>query len=211
MPKPNPDALVAINAGRSDHAVSQQFMAIVSPCSQCQNFQSDPTKGFPMCPRRYWMEQAEQAAEIEGLPKPPAYLTETGTDSDDQLANPVHSGSNQITSVWVAAVEDNRRILNGDGTVATGSLLDPGFDTRYIRCRLTPAVPAMHQAGYWASGAMKELDQLVVTALNSFQETFELGQASGSPVLIQGFAQKVNFAFSFTQTTPSMDRLANGV
>lgn len=189
------------------------FKALISPCSECRNFQTDPNQGFPMCPRRMWMERRESFRKLQNVLEPAAYLTETGTGESDKLSNPVYFRDEQTIVVWIAAIQDNRITMNPDGTVATGSILSRyAFDTRYIRCHTMPVLPEEHWAEMLLKGAYKEWDRLLVTPMKEEQEHMAANQLElGQAVQMGGFAKKVNFTWDFAQTTPKADRLASGL
>jgi hypothetical protein len=188
------------------------FKAVVSPCSECQNYKTAPAEGLPMCPRRMWAEQKERFKNEQDVPEPSAYLTASGTDAPDKFANPVYSKEQQTILVWVAPIQDNRGALDRGGAFATGNILNRfAFDTRYIRCHTVPFLPEEHWAELLVKGAYKEWDRLLVTPVKEEQE-------QGAPNAIQlpeivhmgGFARKVNFTFDCPQTAPKADRIVSG-
>jgi len=185
-------------------------LAIVSPCSQCKN-QLDATKdGKPFCPRRMWQTSlaqneanGESDPSIESLA---AYGTEgTDAEGDKSLRNPVYLNDGKTVLVWIATLRDNSGIHDTNGNPVVPSILDPSFipdNTDYIRCRLFPFVPAVHEAAYRQSGAMKEGDQVVATLVQRQQfsatedepQDDSTSEATGrTPIKIDGIVNKVNF------------------
>ena len=186
------------------------FKAVISPCSECQNYQNETGSGFPVCPRRSWEQRAADAEEDDSLPTPPTYLTLKNNDGSDGLANPVYDPTSQVVVVWVAAIQDNRITLDSQGQIVTGGILEQeAFDTRYIQCRSLPVHPEETWGALVTSGLYKEWDRLVVTPMTEDQE--ETGEgANPDPVMLGGVCRKSNFAFGFSMLSPSVDQIASG-
>lgn len=189
------------------------YKAVVSPCSQCKNYQVDSMSGGPACPRRVWDER--RAAAEKNLPvfPPPDYLLATGTDSKDRLSNPVYSQDALCVLVWVAAIHENRVAFNKDGTIGNGNILNrEAFDTKNIVCKALPVVPEETWVSMLTKGSYKEWDQLLVTPMDEEQEEQDPGApADQQPTCkIGGFGKRVDFMFAWTQTAPQTDRLRSG-
>lgn len=193
----------------------RSFRAIISPCSGCQNFQTDPQKGTPACPRRYWEEQSQ--AFIQGtadVEEPPQYLLAKNNDGTRGYQNPVYDAPSQTAVVWVAPLLLNLGSRAPSGELQTGSILEKeAFDTRYIRCQMIPVTPSRSWAELASSGLYKEWDQVVVDPLDQDQWSLQIGgtDVPESPVKIGGVCTKLNFTFSFPMTSPKTDRVPSGM
>ena len=187
------------------------FKAVISPCSTCTNYNTDASTGLPLCPRRFWLEQKKAADAGGNCATPPDYLLESGTEQQDQYSNPVYSQNTSSVIVWVAALFENLQTLQSDGSPLTGSILDPGFDTKYIRCRDLPVHPDESWAGMIHRGTWKEMDQLIVHPMSTENQQ-QSGVLNDSPSDLQfgGVARKTNFAFNFNLVSPTSDRICSG-
>src|SRR5208282_3588738 len=94
-------------------SVGRKELAIVSPCSTCQNFTQPaftaPDPHQQMCPRRLWINQNQN---YPGTVDPVLYTS--GTSDPNTLANPVVDQTTGNYVVWVATIEDNPGIINED-------------------------------------------------------------------------------------------------
>jgi hypothetical protein len=180
-------------------------LGIVSPCSTCKNQLSAPKEGHPPCPRRSLQQRKTELTKAGVDTQHLEHLTLTGREfAPENLQNLLKSGSNDLRNpvywddggavlVWVATLADNGGVRGVDGRLAVTNLLDKTFDTAYLQCHPLPVVPAIDEASYFSNGSFMEWDQLEIR----FSSNQQLDSQSGSPevVLIDGFAQKVNFAF----------------
>lgn len=174
-------------------------MGIVSPCSECKNQRSVSETGLPMCPRRMWMEQAkDDNADVSD------FLAASGTDDEDQLANPVYLEKDSTVLVWVASLEDNRARFQ-DGKQANPHILVPGFDTNYICCTPRPYALNLSESELRAGGVYKEWNQLELTDMATDQLNI-----AGQELPINGFAKKVSFGTFYTYLIPDQDVLVPG-
>lgn len=174
-------------------------LAIVSPCSSCKNQLAENANGRPACPRRRAV-QRKADLEARGLDTSSTdHLVLTGTDGND-LANPVYVDTEESGAilVWVATLKDNPGVRDGQGNLLTPHILNPSFDTQYINCRPLPVVPRDNEAAFFQKGAWAEGDTLEVTIISNQQLNDSPDSDSVDdfqPVLIDGFASKVNFVF----------------
>lgn len=152
-----------------------------------------------MCPRRFWMEMAQD--EAAGTP---AFLSASGTDQDDKLANPVYLEKEATVVVWVAPLEDNRGYFR-QGQRINPDILNPGFDTKYISCALYPYSLKESESGLYQSGVYKEGDQLELAS-------FEINQLdiAGTTLPLGGFAKKVTLVSKHAFALPDEDLLVPG-
>lgn len=173
------------------------YLALVSPCSTCKNQLAAPQPGLPACPRRAIEAKMKQASDAGGDTAAISHLALYGTEGTDQAGdgsyrNPVYGDTEHAILVWVAALMDNGGTLDSQGNVVNPNLLDPGFDTKYMHCRPLPVIPSDSEAQYFAQGAFMEGDHIEVR--QSAQQQLDVS-GSNQAVLIDGFAQKVNFVF----------------
>jgi len=203
-------------------AAPKKELAIVSPCSTCQNFiqQSSNSASIDpyqsMCPRRIWIQQQQQNPDNPTTVDPVLYTS--GTNSPNTLANPVvfplnNNAGNYV--VWVAAVEDNPGIINiNTGDVVTPGILDPAFNNLYIKCRLQPYVPEDHHDTLRATGMFQQNDKVMATtgrvpALNpAVTYTQQILPWQQTPVA--GTVSKTTFAYAFDTTNPYDHALVAG-
>jgi len=165
-----------------------------------------------MCPRRLLLEQKAAVDAGANCEAPPDYVLESGTDQPDRYTNPVYSQNNNSVIIWVAALFENQQTLQSDGTILNGSILDPGFNTKYIRCRDLPVHPDESWAGMIHRGTWKEMDQLVVQPMiTSNQQASSVMDSSPPDLRYAGTARKVNFAFGFNLVSPKSDRICSGI
>lgn len=219
------DPFRIVNAVQGDQAHARTFQAIVSPCSECQNYRATPGEGQTLCPRRLWQERVKEAEDApfsylaltgwedqaaSPSPDTPARQdADSGSRSEDTIRNPVFSATEQTVLVWIATLDDNQGVYAKDGTPLTPDLLYPGFDTRYIRCRVLPVSPVESQDQFYQQGRLKEWDQLLVLEFRNHQND------GGNPVApsasyIGGAAWRMNFHRSFPLQAPQRDLLVSG-
>lgn len=200
---------------KRDSGTTPIHLAIVSPCSACKNQLTEPKDGKPACPRRMLEAQKQAIEEQGGSTEHLNHLLLSGTEGtenegDGSLRNPVYF--NDSIFLWVATLSDNSGVRDAEGNLLAPHLLDPAFlqsKTEYIQCRPLPVVPRDHEAAYFQKGAFMEGDQLEV----SFTAGQQLEQVSSGtePVLIDGFAQKVNFLFYHPRTPVEKDLVPAGI
>jgi len=188
-------------------------MAIVSPCSRCTNQRAVAANNLSPCPRRYWDNVAQQAANSGDAP-PPAYLTRHNqANSGQQYENPVYIGDLNVILVWIAAVEENREILDPSGNAVNPSILEMSvsgsgtgpFDTDYITCHNFPCIPAVHSASFFQGGQFCEGERLLMT-----QTKMQQLHQDNSPVSIAGFVQRASVLFDVDIDRPSRDTNPGG-
>jgi hypothetical protein len=177
-------------------------LAIISPCSSFKNQLSEAKNGRPPCPRRQ-IQQQKTELDTAGVPTQHLeHLTLTGREADsanppasgdNDLRNPVYWNEGNAVLVWVATLADNGGVRGADDTWVSSHLLDPTFDTAYIQCHPLPVVPAIAEAAYFTLGAFLEGQQVEVRF--SANQQIDLSADSAGTVLVDGFAQRVNFAF----------------
>ncbi|MGC1582148.1 MAG: hypothetical protein WA766_11725 [Candidatus Acidiferrales bacterium] len=194
-------------------AAGKKELAIVSPCSNCQNFaqssSANPDPHQPMCPRRLWITQNQNNPNTVD----PVLYT-TGTSNPNTLANPVIDPTTGNYVVWVAAVEDNPGIINEQtGDSITPGILDPNFNNLYIQCRLYPYVPEEHHDTLRANGAFQEGDKItaVTHRMPPINPTVTYAGQAGTPMQgttmfqstpIAGTVKKTTFGYYFQTTNP---------
>jgi hypothetical protein len=182
-------------------------LAIVSPCSSCQNQLTVSHDGMPACPRRVAQQNIQymQSVGIDttGVQHLALYGTEGAAQAGNgSYLNPVYSDNLHAILIWIALLEDNGGVLDSQGNELCPNLLDPNFNTSYIQCRSLPVTTRDNEAVYFQKGAFAPKDQLEVTISARQQMTTD---GSALPVLIDGFAQKVNFIFNHPRTPLSKD------
>jgi hypothetical protein len=109
----------------------------------------------------------------------------------------------------VATLADNGGVRDVNGQPVTPHVLDPAFDTTYIQCHPLPVVPAIDEATYFSNGAFTEGQQLEVRF--SANQQMDAQSDSSETVLIDGFAQRVHFAFSVPRQAVTKDSVPVGV
>lgn len=200
--------------------------AIVSPCSQCKNQLSAPgADGKPYCPRRYWQaaqdtyKQNSNGKSNQTFVPLALYGTEgTATEGDKSLKNPVYDNTGKSALVWIATLRDNSGIRDSKDNVIAPSILDPSFipnSTTYIQCRPLPYIPALHEAAYRQSGALKEGDTvLAITAKeqqNYSKAIVDGGTANAyQQVPLEGVVLKIDLAFETPRAPVDIDHVIAG-
>lgn len=217
MPKENP--LRVIGSTSSLGSASAEELVIQSPCNGCKNFAvgpSDLQPGQTPCPRRIWI-----AREQEQNGSVPGYLHESGDPKDaSRLVNPVRSKSGNLL-IWVAAVADNRGVVDSEGNQLTPHILHPDFDTAYIVCRSLPYLPAERQASLFQNGiSFDETTPLRDRMFHAFSmKTYTLDNSRNrdprfpvdkTPIATGGFVRRITSPFGWTLKTPEQDRIASG-
>jgi hypothetical protein len=194
---------------------ASNYFAIVSPCSSCNNQRSvpDTVNKLPACPRRAAIayQQELQNAGLSSVQADPLALTgneDVTSTSSTGLVNPVYSSALNTVLVWIAAVSDNIPTTDSQGNVLNPALLSPGFDTNYINCRSNPVTPSDNESVYRSKGAWAEGDQLTVQ-LTGTQQTIPTDSGPVS-ILLEGFANKVNFAYSSPRVPLARDYSVGG-
>ena len=184
-------------------SLARTYLAVVSPCSQCSNKRSspDPISGAPACPRLLWAAYAAELAAASQDISALAPLLLTGNSSNTQLSNPIYSDDQDATLVWIATLKDNSGVYDEDGNVVTTQILDPDFDTTYIRCQTYPFTPGVSKTTYRANGSFREMDNLEARILYNHQ----LADITNDPVVIAGTASKIQFGFLQPQTKVNLD------
>lgn len=202
------------NQGQQTNSSAKKELAIVSPCSHCQNFtQSDTTGSDPFrsaCPRRMWISQQQQDPDNTNTVDPVLFLS--GTTDSNTLANPVVDQTTGNYLVWVAAVEDNPGILDGDGNVITPGILDPNFNNLYIKCRLFPYVSEHHHDILRSLGPFQENDTVVAEQhrIPPMTTPFTNNQVQYTETPIAGTVSKTSFAYRFNVLNPNDHALVSG-
>jgi hypothetical protein len=196
------------------NSLSKKELAIVSPCSNCQNFtqsassSSDPFRAA--CPRRIWIQQQQQNPDDPSAVDP--VLSLSGTDDPNKLVNPVVDPTTGNYLIWVAAVEDNAGIADEQGNQVTPGILDPEFNNLYIRCRLFPYVSEQHHDVLRSSGAFQEMDHVVAEQHRVPPMTTPLTnnkiQYTETPVA--GTVSRTSFAYHFDTQNPDDHALVGG-
>lgn len=184
--------LLPVSAIANDAGFAKTSLAVVSPCSKCQNFQALPTDDNPGCPRRYWQSRADEISKSNSPEEPPApYLIRKGREDEAAgFENPVSWEAGQLRIVWVATLEENRAVLNSDGSLKNPDILSPNFDTHFITCRTTPYIPALREGDYYAGTQLVEGDWVLLQSVKIPQMDATV-PTNGDPVKIGGFCQKV--------------------
>ena len=195
-------------------------LASVSPCSRCTNQLSEPKDGHPSCPRRQMQVRKADLVAKGASTQHLDHLVLTGreaalqnvknilTPGNNDLRNPVYWNEGGAILIWIATLADNGGIPGANGTLVTPNLLDPTFDRSYIQCHPVPVVPAVPEATYFSNGAFNEGDQLEVRF--SANQQVNLQSETHDSVLIDGFAQKVNFAFFVPRAALKKDTVPSG-
>jgi hypothetical protein len=194
------------------HSSAKKELALVSPCSHCQNFtqpialSSDPYRSA--CPRRTWINQNQANPDnpIDSV----LYLS--GTDDPNTLVNPVVDQATGNYLIWVAAVDDNQGIQDTNGNVITTGILDPNFNNLYIKCRLFPYVSEQHHDILRNIGAFQENDHVVAEAHRVPAMTTALtnNQVQFAATPVAGTVAKTSFAYFFNTTNPNDHALITG-
>lgn len=195
---------------------AKKELAIVSPCSTCQNFTqsstdtSDPYRSA--CPRRLWIQQHLQNPDNPQVVDPVLYLS--GTDNLNTLANPVVDEGTGNYLVWIAAIDDNPGIVDGNGNQVTPGILDEKFNNLYIKCRSFPYVSEQHHDILRSLGSFQEKDPVMaekhrVPALNPTVD-FTNNKAQFVDTPIAGTVSKTSFAYRFNTRNPDDHGLVPG-
>lgn len=193
---------------------AKKELAMVSPCSNCQNFKQtnsdSPDPYRAACPRRMWINQSQQNPDDPSAVDP--VLTLSGTMDSNTLANPVVDNSSNNYLVWVAAVEDNPGIVDQDGNILSKGILDPSFNTLYIRCRLFPYVSEQHHDILRTLGPFQENDHVIAEEHRIPAMTTDLtnNQVAYSETPIAGTVTKASFAYNFNTINPDDHALVGG-
>ena len=200
----------------SGNSASQKELAIVSPCSTCQNYKqtssASPDPYRTSCPRRVWIAQNNLFPPDNDPSVVDKVLYFSGTSDPNTLANPAVDPATGNYLVWVAAVEDNPGITDGSGNVITKGILDPNFNNLYIRCRPQPYVPDIHHDMLRALGSLQENDPVVAENHRVPPMTAPITnlQVPYIPTPIAGTVTKTTFAFRFNTTNPDDHALVSG-
>jgi hypothetical protein len=196
-------------------AKTTNFFGIVSPCSTCANQLSYPDQinNYPACPRRVAAVAQNELEDAGFATDQLNLLTLTGLEdsssgtSQTGLVNPVYSDSNNTVLVWIATISDNGPTYDSNGNMLNPDLLNPGFNTKYISCRSNPVTPSDNEATYRSKGAWSEGDQLNIHIAGAQQN---LDSQGFTPILCDGFAEKVNFTYSAPRTPLERDYSVSG-
>lgn len=200
--------------------------AVVSPCSQCKNQLSEPSSdGKPYCPRRYWQKAQENyKANSSGKSNqtfvPLAlYGTEgTSNEGDQSLKNPVYDNTGKSALIWIATLRDNSGIRDSSDNIIAPSILDPSFipgSTAYIQCRQLPYIPALHEAAYRQSGAIKEGDTVIAitaTEQQHYAKPTVDGKTANAYLTVpsEGVVLKIDLEFETPRTPIDIDHVVAG-
>jgi len=181
-------------------------VAVVSPCTSCKNHRLTYTdEGYWPCPRKVWAERA-RTETIENTV--PDYLIEAGsTDDSGSLVNPVYAEDFNLILIWTADVAENCGLyVHGTDQVITPSILDPDFDSTYIKCSPLPSLPMETEASYYQNGAYKEGETVINFGIQPFQVP-----ASDRPLLLAGFVKRLDVAFFTSYKTQDEDVIISGM
>jgi hypothetical protein len=189
--------------------VPRAGLAVVSPCSQCSNQRSEPKDGKPACPRRAWKKYIGDLQTNGGVLGPGLDLVQITGTSGDALANPVYSDDQHVILVWAAHLRDNMGVLDEQGNVVTPQILDPGFNTDFIKCNPNPYVVRDTEANYFLRGAYREFDTLEAVSVQN-QHQAPGNDGSFAPLPIEGYAQRVDFVYRFNRQKVEMDLTPRG-
>jgi hypothetical protein len=198
------------------NSAAQKELAIVSPCSTCQNYKQtssdSPDPYRTSCPRRSWIAQNKLFPPDNDPAVIDKVLYFSGTSDPNTLANPAVDTTTGNYLVWVASVEDNSGVVDSDGNVITKGILDPSFNNLYIRCRPQPYVPEDHHDILRNLGAFQENDHVIAEAhrippMTAPATNFQVPYNS-TP--IAGTVTKSTFAYSFNTTNPDDHALVSG-
>jgi len=199
----------------STKSAAQKELAVVSPCSHCQNFtkagdtSSDPYR--TSCPRRIWIQQQANADPDNGQgPDPVLYLS--GTTDPNKLANPVVDQNTGNYLVWIAAVEDNPGVVDDQGNVVTPGILDSKFDNTYIKCRLLPYVSEQHHDVLRTLGPFQEMDHVVAEShrIPPMTTPFTSTSVQYQETPVAGTVSKASFAYAFNTVNPDDHGIVGG-
>lgn len=190
-------------------------MGVVSPCSTCKNKRAEVEDGKPACPRLRLIKYAQDRAGA-GQPLPQAFAPAllTGTEGTDQegtnsLRNPVYSDDQGHILVWAALLRDNTGVFDEKGNVIVKPLAPPlpgDFNTDYIQCSSLPFVVRNTEAEYFQLGAYQEWDALeCVSVAHQLDTQVEGEETKFDQVQVEGFARKVNFAYTFPRLPVDQD------
>lgn len=193
---------------------SKKELAVVSPCSTCQNFtQSSSSSSDPFrsaCPRRIWIQQQQNNPDDPSAVDP--VLSLSGTDDPNKLANPVVDPTTGNYLIWVAAVEDNPGIADEQNNPITPGILDPNFNNLYIKCRLFPYTSDQHHDVLRATGAFQEMDHIVAEEHRVPPITTPLTNSKiqyiNTP--IAGTVSRTSIAYHFDTQNPDDHALVGG-
>ena len=179
-------------------------IAVISPCRSCKNKRLDYTnEGYWPCPRRRWEERTKTAVDLHTVP---TYLLVPGNE-DGTYRNPVYSEKHNMILVWTADLMQNSGVYeHGTGRLVTPHIMDPNFDSTYIKCNELPSLVMETEAGYYQGGAYKEKE----TVINFNVDPFQI-PSSGEPLMIGGFVKRVDLAFQISFKTHDEDVVISGM
>ena len=195
------------------NSASRKELAIVSPCSTCQNFKqtssNSPDPYRTSCPRRVWIAQHNNFPDDPTAVDPVLYCS--GTNDPNTLKNPAVDKTTGNYLVWVASVEDNPGIVSGDNVVTPG-ILDPKFNNLYIRCRQQPYVPEQHHDILRNLGVFQEGDHVVAEAhrIPAMTAPYTNYQIPYNTTSVAGTVSKTTFAYSFNTVNPDDHAITSG-
>lgn len=200
--------------GKKVNSSPSKELAIVSPCSTCQNFQQStslsPDPYRSTCPRRMWIQQQAQDSDIIDGINP--VLTNSGTDDPHTLANPAVDKSTGNYVVWVAGILDNQGIADPNGNQITPSILDPGFNNLYIRCKMYPYIPEDHHDAVHSGGTFQENDFVIAEEqpVPPIQTSYSQNQVPYIDTPIAGTVTKTSLPFKYNTNNPTDHALVGG-
>jgi hypothetical protein len=189
--------------------VSRGHLAVVSPCSQCVNQRAESKDGKPACPRRAWKKYIGDLVANGGEVDPGLNLVQITGTSGDALTNPVYSDDQHVILVWAAHLQDNMGEFDSAGNLLTPQILDPGFNTDYIRCNPKPYVIRDTEANYFLRGAYREFDTLETVSMQN-QHLVPGNEGQFVPLPVEGHAQRVDLAYRFGRRRLEMDLTPRG-
>lgn len=184
--------------GENNHAV------VISPCSSCKNHRLSYTdEGYWPCPRKVWEERYKNRNDENAVPD---YLIESGS-KDNTYRNPVYAEKHKMALVWTANLAQNSGIYTpGRSALVTPDILDPNFDSTYIKCNDLPSLLMETEAAYYQGGAYKEGELAINFGIQPFQYLSSL-----QPVMIRGFVKRVDLMFQQGFQTLDDDVIISGM
>lgn len=179
-------------------------VAVISPCSSCKNNRVDYTpEGYWPCPRKVWENRLKTQVINDAVP---VYLPTAG-GKDGAYANPCYQEDKKLLLIWTASLVRNSGIYaHGTRDQVTTDILDPQFDTTYIKCNELPSLPMETEASYFNAGAYKQGETVIIFPVEPFQKL-----NSNEPYLINGFAKRVDLAFRKPFMTHDEDVIISGM
>jgi hypothetical protein len=177
---------------------------VISPCSSCKNHRLSYTdEGYWPCPRKVWEERHKNRTDVNAVPD---YLVETDSE-DNTFRNPVYAEKLKMVLVWTANLAQNSGLyLPGQTALATPDILDPKFNSAYIKCNELPSLLMETEAAYYQAGAYKEGELAINFGVQPFQY-----HSSLQPTMVSGFVKRVDLMFQQGFQTLDDDVIVSGM